>query len=169
MATSIDILNEMCEKMNWNKENLRASTHRGTARAVQAELNKFNGLSDEAFATQFKSMIDDIKMYSSAGATKISYKYYNRPTLENSDEKPEAIVEKKSPIEYNVMVRPGNATSYSRVNNHGTSFKKMLGSAIAQSMLRELGYKVEKSNIQTGRKYSRIYDVVDIDWTENRK
>ena len=169
MATSIDILNEMCEKMNWDKEGLRASTHRGTAKAVQAELNRFNGLSDSVFAAQFKAMIDDIKMYSSAGATKISYKFYNRPTLENPNDETEPPTETTSAVEYNVMVRPGNATSYARVNNHGAPFKKMLGSSVAQSMLRELGYKVEKRTMQTGRKYSRIYDVVDVDWTENRK
>ena len=179
MSTVNEFLNAFCEETGMDKEAMRASTNRTTAKKIMAEVAKFNGLNPEEFTEQFKELMSDINRYSSTGATRITYKYTQRPVMitekgelaHDAMEDSEIATPKYSPSDYTIQYKVGSATSFENCKSKKSvsSFKKLLGSTYAPSILRELGYKVDKQTVQSPGKYQRLFDVVTIDWTEGRK
>lgn len=176
MATVTDFINTFCKTTGMDKDTLRASANRDTANKVRTELNKMNGLSAEEYNEQLKVLLEDVKMYSATGNTKVRYKYTStNPIAVMDDEDVEtdetvtetATPKKNNPLDYVVRVYVGDSNhSEKGIRDHGTNFKKFLGSSYAASILKELGYKVAKTTIQSGRKYKRMFDVFEVVWTK---
>lgn len=173
-----EFLNKVCEGTDMDKDSMRASTNRNTAKKIAAEIGKYNGLTPDNFSEQFKSMMNDIKEFSSNGATRIQYKYTSRPTLitghnelsHDALEERDFASPKYSAYDSQILVNSGESGGFKPITGKNVRhFKKMLGSTYMASIMKELGYRISVQTIESGRKNRTIFDVTTIDWSESRR
>lgn len=170
-------LDGFCAARNIEKTSIRASVNRAKAKKLQEITAQYNGLSEEAFSGQFEDLILLLDEFGDKGATSVKFKYVTETEEIEEGENEEGKVKtetvsttktKKTPTDYIISVSFNNGTSYSKITSLSspTAFRKMLSANLTMSSLRELGYKVNKTILQSNRKGKRLFDIVDVDWSK---